>query len=106
MNLRLVPAMALLGAAAVGGVYFGLFSCGGYEWHWHAFVVIAALLSAWAVAVPAKKTIGGRLWPLTLAPVAFALTEAVAAPFYPATPDSLDQYGAQVALTLLRGACR
>mgnify|MGYP000420281509 CR=1 FL=1 len=106
MNLRTLPTIALVSGAAVGGAYFGLFSCGGYEWHWHAFLGIAALLSGWTVAVPVKKTIGGRLWPLALAPVAFVLTEAAAAPFYPATPDSLDQYGAQFALTLQHGACR
>ncbi len=90
----------------MGGVYFGLFSCGGYAWHWYALLGIAALLSAWAVAAPVKKTVWGRLWPLALAPVAFVLAEAVAAPFYPAAPTSLDQYGAQFALTLQRGACR
>lgn len=107
MNPRAVPAIALLGGAAMGGVYFGLFSCGGHKWHWHAFLgIVAAVLSAWAVAAPVKKAIWSRLLPLALAPVAFMLAEAATAPFYPDTPGSLDEYVTQFALTLQHGACQ
>jgi hypothetical protein len=84
---------------------FGLFSCGGYAWHWHAFLGVGAVMLIWAAVTPMKATAWHRLWPLVTAPVVFVLVQAAAAPFYPDAPQSVSEYGSRFAGAIQHGAC-
>lgn len=92
--------------AALGGVWFGLFSCGGYAWHhqlmhWTLVVLVLALL----LFPPRRAASFGRRAALALAVIGtFFVVRALAAPFYPAFPGFGD-YLQQVGLALTAGPC-
>jgi multisubunit Na+/H+ antiporter MnhB subunit len=92
--------------AALGGVWFGLFSCGGYVWH-HQLMhwTLGALAVALLLFPPRRAASLSRRAALALAVVGtFFVFHALAAPFYPAFP-SFGDYFRQVGLALATGPC-
>jgi hypothetical protein len=106
MNFRKLLTLIFLSFAAAGGIYFGLFSCGGYRWHWHVFLGIGAMLFAWVALAPMKATVWHRLWPLALAPLVFVLAQAASTPFYPDLPQHVSEYASRFIGAFQHGACR
>ena len=92
----------------VGALIFGFASCGGYSWHKDAFRVSAAVAAIVAVVVPSRllRTVIFKATFLLTLVVGFHLVEAAVAPFYPAPPESLRQYGALFLESLEFGPCR
>lgn len=109
---RRFMANAVVLAASVfvfaGAVFFGLASCGGYGWHRDFFRVFAVVAAIVAVVVPSSAlgSISGKAVFLIGLVLGFHLVEAAVAPFYPAAPDSLREYGALFLQSLNLGACR
>jgi hypothetical protein len=93
--------------AVAGGVFFGLFSCGGYLWHRHVFWILLALPVIGATALPPTLL---RPWPRRLAFVvsilaAFVTTRAVVSAFYPVAPTSWAEFAHAVWSGLVDGPC-
>jgi hypothetical protein len=86
--------IAALAFACLGGIYFGLFSCGGYVWHRPLYFGLLAAITLVALVVPSRRTrpILERIGVVAGISVAFFFTEALAAPFYPATPESWSEF--------------
>ena len=105
METRAIPTAVLYGACVAGGIFFGLFSCGGQAWHWHLFLVSVSLLALLVLAVPVRRTTASRFTPLAIASLVFVLLQAAAAPFYPAGPESLHHFGEKFMRTLGGGSC-
>jgi hypothetical protein len=94
--------------AILGGVFLGLFSCGGYVWH--AQAIVAAIGSLTLAAIVARFwTRGFALWRgtgfIVLVVASFVFSEATAAPFYPATPASVSEFWQSFIRTLQYGPC-
>lgn len=104
------PLKALVGSfyliACLGGIWFGLFSCGGYAWHAQLMRCLLLGLAAITVALPpwAWSATWRRLLLAIGLFVVFYLSEAMAAPFYLGA-DSLQDYVQQVWTTLASGPC-
>jgi hypothetical protein len=93
--------------SAAGGVFFGLFSCGGYHWHEQLFWLVFAVGALGTIVTPPQAL---RAWPrragvVALAVIAFVTIRAVASAFYPATPGSWRQFAQAVLSGLLYGPC-
>ncbi len=105
--MRLLPSTFALLLAIFGGIYFGFFSCGGYVWHKQAFFVVLGLATLVAFVIPFKQPFpliarGG----MVVATVgSFIMSEAIAAPFYPAPPESLFAYLKAFVRALEYGPC-
>lgn len=86
--------IAALFLGVIGGVYFGLFSCGGYAWHKQAFLTVffGALLLGTALPPYSVRRIGVRVLAFLGIVTAFAVTEATTACFYPDSPTSWIQF--------------
>lgn len=92
--------------AALGGVWFGLFSCGGYVWH-HQLMhwTLGALIAAMLFCPPRQAASLGRRATLALAVVGtFLIVRALTAPFYPVFP-GVGDYFRQVGLAPATGPC-
>lgn len=93
--------------AIAGGVFFGLFSCGGYVWHKQIFALLFIGLMALILLAP----LGGisKLWKKALLVVAtsllFILVRAGASAFYPATPESLAEFLSSLVRGIQFGPC-
>jgi len=106
-----------LGASAVmsailGGAFVGLFSCGAYTFQ--TPLVRSAVGAASLLALAAWYLAGGlevpqRLWRggvfLLFIAAVYLLSEAVAAPFYPAPPESFQEFWSGFIQTLCYGPC-
>jgi hypothetical protein len=93
--------------ALLGGVYFGLSSCGGYAWHQTVFTwVLFAGTVMWLLLPRTKQQPAGfRILVVLLAPLAFVIAEAAFAPFYPSGPDSVGTFVRSLFRALEYGAC-
>src|SRR5206468_12117791 len=102
-----IPTLVALLLAILGGVYFSLFSCGGYVWHRHVFfgALGAAVLVAMFIPIFPNKPVLGRLAGALGVSVAFVLSQAIAAPFYPAPPESWSKFISLFLYALERGPC-
>lgn len=93
--------------AAAGGIFFGLFSCGGMAWYSQAFILLAALLTGLSVLIPGNFL--QSLWRRAAFPVfvffIFIFIQAMAAPFYPSAPESAMDYWASALRVLEFGPC-
>jgi hypothetical protein len=106
-SIRLVGPVAAGTLALWGGVYFGLFSCGGYVWHWQLFQVLLALALVLAIVVP-PSSLRPLLRRATFAVSiigAFILARGVASAFYPAAPSSLKDFGRAIVSGIVDGPC-
>ncbi len=99
--------IASVALAIAGGVYFGLFSCGGYIWHRQLYWGVFGLVIALSVVFPppSLSPILGRAVLLLLPPVLHRFALAGAAPFYPAMPTSTPQYFDQFWYAFKYGPC-
>lgn len=103
--MRTLPNAALFLLAVLGGLYFGLFSCGGYAWEWDAFLALAGIGAIAAVAAPRRVSLFSRFGLVFLAVVTFVLVQAAATPFYPSAPASLNNYVVEFVRALGSWAC-
>jgi len=101
MGLHAIP----IAVATLGGVYFGLFSCGGYVWHWTAFCWLLGISCIFTLAAPSALSWPKRVGLFAIVIPAFFFTEAVAAPFYPTVPSSFGDFLRLFVLTLKQGPC-
>jgi hypothetical protein len=94
--------------AILGGVFLGLFSCGGFVWHRQAIIATLVVLTV-AALVTRFSTRGFGLWRsagfIILVVTCFFLSQATAAPFYPAAPASLSEFWQSFVRTLQYGPC-
>ena len=93
--------------ATLVGIYFGLFSCGGHAWHKPAAFGFLALLAT-ASLLQAKEEKSGLVLNVAyvlLIPVTFILAEAGSAPFYPSSPESVQEYFQSALRVLENGPC-
>jgi hypothetical protein len=87
-------AIGAMVVAIAGGLFIGLASCGGYVWYGQLVFALTAFPAVIAFVLPGKllSSWARRLaFPMVLL-LTFVLVEAMAAPFYPAAPDSVDQF--------------
>jgi hypothetical protein len=105
--MRTLPSIAAIAIAILGGVFFGLFSCGGYLWHQWVFLAILSAVVIIALLVPwrRKRPVLSRLTLLIVVIGANGAALGLSAPFYPAPPISIKDYGHRILLTLEYGAC-
>lgn len=98
---------ALFLLALLGGIYFGLFSCGGYAWHKTVFAwVLFAATVMWLLLRRTKQQPAVfRILVVLLVPLAFVIAEAASAPFYPAIPDSVGTFVRSLFRALEYGPC-
>lgn len=106
MNSRLLTAMPVC-IALLGGIYFGLFSCGGNFGHETAFAwgLFAGMVVWLAVPPIRRQPMWLRILVVLLVPIAFGTAQAAAAPFYPASPDSLGAFVRSFLHTIQYGRC-
>jgi len=100
--------------AVVGGIYFGLFSCGGYAWHksLYNFVLMATIVICsiilWKKADKSKgrgKLIATLTIWIILVCATYTTCEAAAAAFYPDSPTSLTDFWSRFLIGLKNGPC-
>lgn len=92
--------------ALLGGAYFGAFACGGFPWHRQAFLIVlgATTLAALMVPLDRRRPVLSRLIVVVGVPALFITAQAAAAPFYPAPPDSFEDFLGSL-LALESGSC-
>src|SRR4051812_8866702 len=93
--------------AVAGGIFFGLFSCGGYLWHEQLFGSVFATALLGTLVLPPSAL---ERWPFRGGFVISALTtfivaRAVASAFYPGPPTSLATFARAVLSGLLGTSC-
>ena len=105
--MRWLPSICAVFFAIIGGIYFGLFSCGGYAWHQQVFFAALAVCTFVALVVPLSRARPylTRLGLVIGVGCGFVLSQAVAAPFYPAAPESWSAYFGAFARALVHGPC-
>ena len=93
-NSRNALSFASLAISGLGGVYFGLFSCGGYASYKGWFIAFVCVLTALAMALHGSilKSVARRIAFPILVALVFVLAQALAAPFYPSAPSSVSEY--------------
>jgi hypothetical protein len=93
--------------AVLGGVFFGLSSCGGYAWHKTVFFWVLAALTFAAVWFPVSvsRPFLARAGILVVVCFGYFLVEAIAGTLYPEPPDSWSQFWAGFRLNLVQGPC-
>jgi hypothetical protein len=98
---------AATGIVFTGGAFFGLASCGGREWHGDLFRVVATVAVIAAVVLPSRllSSIFRKVAFVLGMAVGFQLVQAAVSPFYPATPESLQEYITILLQSLEFGAC-
>lgn len=105
--MRWLPTICAIFFAIFGGIYFGLFSCGGNAWHKQAFYAVLAAFTIVALVVPFSRTrpFLTRLGLVVGVESGFVLSQAVAAPFYPSAPESWSAFFRGFAWALEHGPC-
>ena len=100
-------AMLTIMCAAGGGVFFGLFSCGGKAWQHQAFlwIMLCGVLLSILVSGDLLRSWGRRGTFLVFVILVFVFFQALTAPFYPSAPSSPTEYGRRVFRVLESGPC-
>ena len=93
--------------AIAGGVFFGLFSCGGYAWHRQLFCAVFLILLFIVVALPPRNCKASFLKFTSALAIflCFVVTEAVASTFYPAGPASFGEFFSDFVVGIKHGSC-
>lgn len=93
--------------AILGGVFFGLYSCGGYYWHIQAYWITALLFVIGSIAL--KNQLLNTLTSKLLFPIIylalFLVSQSAAATFYPSTPESFSEFIRNFLITVEYGPC-
>lgn len=105
--MRWLPTISAFLLAISGGIYFGLFSCGGHEWHKQVFLAVLAVCTIAALVVPLSRSRPylARLGLILGVGAGFIVSQSVATPFYPAAPESWPAFFRAFALALQNGPC-
>jgi len=95
------------GIVFAGAAFFGVASCGGREWHGDLFRVVATVAVIGAVVLPSRllSSISRKVAFVLGIAVGFQIVQAATAPFYPATPESLQGYITVFLQSLEFGPC-
>lgn len=90
-----------------GGVFFGLFSCGGYIWYGQVFwaTFIGVLMLSAFFAPPSLTTLIRKAAFCFFVVSGFFLTEAIASAFHPAAPKTVKEFFRALWLGLVYGPC-
>ena len=99
--------VAALAVAVVGGIFLGLFSCGGYAWHKPAFLALLVACTGAALFFPASaaRPLAARIGLVVLVGIGYLASQAAAAAFYPAAPASWSEFATRFASSLVHGPC-
>jgi len=91
----------------ISGVFFGLFSCGGYIWHSQLFYVVVTVLLLITLAYPASfiDKWYKKLVFIFLLPVIYLVFEASSGAFYPSSPNSFIEFMQLFWRGLVYGVC-
>src|SRR5262245_50097909 len=95
--------VAALAVAVLGGIFLGSFSCGGYAWHKPAFLGLLAACTGAALFYPASapRPLAARIGLVVLVGLAYLVSQAAAAAFYPAAPGSWSDFATRFASSLV-----
>jgi hypothetical protein len=99
--------VSALTVAILGGVFFGLFSCGGYAWHKTAFSLVLAALTFLALWFPVSvsRPFLARAGLIVVVCLSFFIFEAIAGTFYPGPPESWSEFWVGFRRNLVYGPC-
>lgn len=103
---KVVIAVTVL-LALLGGVFFGLYSCGGYVWHQQIFTITfggSVCLSVLLPSVVLRKFFT-RITFSVVVVLLFLIVQAVAATFYPAPPGSWAKFSSSFLSHMEFGPC-
>ena len=103
---NLLTTLSIL-TAILGGIFFGLFSCGGYVWHKELFnVVFCVLLITNFIFPPAlfKKSFL-RFLLIIIIVCLFIFVQAIASAFYPSFPETWAEFFSEFINGLIFGPC-
>jgi hypothetical protein len=109
-QITLVSSIAIVVTAVwvvFGGLFFGLFSCGGYVWHREFFYTVLLVLSVVIIAAPSKalQRPHHKMIAVVLLFVSFLTVQAVASTFYPGPPRSISEFSKEFIAGLIYGPC-
>ena len=100
--------------AIAGGIYFGLFSCGGYEIYHKSFWVLFYIILFVTLFIISKNKIRSHsvrsviyfilLWIIIVHGIYF-VSEASAASFYPDSPHSMGEFWKRFTNAFLNNPC-
>ena len=98
MATRLVPALAALAVATIGGAFFGLASCGGYAWHRPAFNLLEGALLVAAIVFPIAPHFprASRVGVVLGACILFVVVQAAAWAYYIHSPGGTPSYWSEL----------
>ena len=102
----ILPTLALV-AAVFGGIFLGLFSCGGTIWHRQLIYFLLSATVALALFVPPNwlATRGRRVLFAVAMGSLFILVRSVSSTFYPASPNSVGEFATSFIRALWSSLC-
>lgn len=105
--LRVTAPISAAALVAVGGVFFGLFSCGGHEWHRQLFWTLLTPCLVLTVLAPAPILKRGlrRLIFVAFVLAGFVAVRGAASTFYPGPPASFTDFVRGTWLGITTGPC-
>lgn len=105
--MRWLPTACAVSVAVLGGVFLGLFSCGGYAWHKEAlfWLLVGAIAIAALVPLHRKRPVLSRVAVVLGVPALFLTVQAATAPLYPALPASWSEFSRVFMSTLEHSPC-
>ena len=99
--------LSLIIIAVVCGIYFGLFSCGGYIWYKQIFTVFFICFVIFVLFIPSARAY--KLWKRIFFAVSvfivFLLSQSVASAFYPNAPGSWAEFFQSFIQRMVHGPC-
>ncbi len=93
-NLSISIAALLVVVSIGGGVFFGLYSCGGYLWHKQLHISIMVMAILFVLFLPPKylTAIWKRFTFIAMSFVLFLVIRAASSALYPATPQNITEF--------------
>jgi len=90
-----------------GGIFFGLFSCGGYVWHKQLHTSLMAIASIFIMVAPPNflRNIWRRAAFITTSLVLFIVVRAFASAFHPAPPENISEFMKSFVIGVQYGPC-
>jgi len=109
MKSKISNGMVILLAFLViaGGIFFGLFSCGGYVWHKQLHTSLMAIASIFIMVAPPNflLAIWRRVVFITTSLAIFVVVRASASAFYPAPPENISEFMKSFVIGAQYGPC-